>query len=154
MFRVKNKLIQCEKLELATDVSTFHSFVFRGADKKWTKKLNCEKFLWRYRAKMGFANEEMGGNCFVCSETAKSRCSACLQAFYCCADHQRKDWKNHKAKCSPMRVCHNEKIGRHYVATRNIKPGEIVLRELPLIIGPSQVTQPVCVGCLQVNSLK
>ncbi|KAG5683117.1 hypothetical protein PVAND_012418 [Polypedilum vanderplanki] len=89
------------------------------------------------------------GKCAVCNNQAKSRCSGCVQAFYCSVEHQRADWKNHKPLCSPMRVCHNEKIGRHYVATRDIKPGEIVLREAPLIIGPSQVTVPVCVGCLK-----
>jgi MYND finger len=96
-------------------------------------------------------NAEMGGKCEVCDQTAKARCSGCIQAFYCSVEHQRKDWKNHKPVCSPIRVCKNDKIGRYYVATRNIKPGEIVLREAPLIIGPSQVTGPVCVGCLKVT---
>lgn len=35
------------------------------------------------------------------------------------------------------------------VACRDIKPGEIVLKESPLVKGPSQVTCPVCVNCLQ-----
>jgi hypothetical protein len=91
------------------------------------------------------------GKCEICEKAAKSRCSGCIQAFYCSVEHQRQDWKDHKPNCNPLRVCHNEKIGRYYVATRNIKPGEIVLRESPLIIGPSQVTPPVCVGCLKVR---
>lgn len=99
---------------------------------------------------MGTETESAAGSCFVCNKACKSRCSSCLQVFYCSAEHQKQDWKTHKVQCSPMRVCHNDKIGRHYVATRNIKPGEIVLKESPLIIGPSQVTAPVCVGCLQV----
>lgn len=99
---------------------------------------------------MGTETESAAGNCFVCNKACKLRCSSCLQVFYCSAEHQKQDWKTHKVQCSPMRVCHNDKIGRHYVATRNIKPGEIVLKESPLIIGPSQVTAPVCVGCLQV----
>lgn len=101
--------------------------------------------------------EGRNGKCEVCDKQAKSRCSGCVQAFYCSVEHQRQDWKDHKPRCSPLKVCHNEKIGRHYVATRNIKPGEIILRESPLIIGPSQVTGPVCVGCLKVrlkNTLK
>lgn len=96
-------------------------------------------------------SDELTGKCSVCEEVSKSRCSGCNQVFYCSTDHQRKDWKNHKPKCSPMRVSHNDKIGRYFVATRNIKPGEIVLRESPLVVGPSQSTPPVCVGCLQVN---
>lgn len=100
---------------------------------------------------MGSANDEITGKCFVCEKESKSRCSGCVQVFYCSTEHQRKDWKTHKPKCSPMRVAHSDKLGRYYVATRNIKPGEIVLTELPLVIGPSQATPPVCVGCLQVK---
>lgn len=103
---------------------------------------------------MGSPNEEVSGKCFVCSEVSKSRCSGCSQVFYCSTDHQKKDWKTHKLQCSPMRVSFNDKVGRYYVATRNIKPGEIVLREAPLVIGPSQVTPPVCVGCLQVSFMQ
>lgn len=35
------------------------------------------------------------------------------------------------------------------VACRDIKAGEIVLKESPLVKGPSQITCPVCVSCLQ-----
>lgn len=35
------------------------------------------------------------------------------------------------------------------MANRDIKPGEIILKESPLICGPSQITCPVCVQCLQ-----
>jgi hypothetical protein len=95
--------------------------------------------------------EGRNGKCEVCDKQANSRCSGCVQAFYCSVDHQRQDWKNHKPLCNPLKICHSDKIGRHYVATRNIKPGEIVLREAPLVIGPSQVSVPVCVGCLKVS---
>jgi hypothetical protein len=95
--------------------------------------------------------EELIGKCRVCEKASKSRCSGCVQVFYCTVEHQRQDWKVHKPQCSPMKVCHNDKIGRFYVATRNIKPGEVVLREPALVIGPSQSTAPVCVGCLQVG---
>ena len=94
---------------------------------------------------------DLDTKCFVCGQTSKARCSGCASVFYCSAEHQRTDWKTHKPKCSPMRVANDDKIGRHYVATRNIKPGEVVLKEAPLVIGPSQATPPVCLGCLQVN---
>lgn len=101
---------------------------------------------------MGSSNEELFGKCAVCDKVSKSRCSGCVQVFYCSVNHQRSDWQNHKPKCSPMRICHSDKLGRHYVATRNIKPGETVLREPPIVIGPSQSTAPVCVGCMQVRN--
>lgn len=94
--------------------------------------------------------EELTGNCSVCNKISKSKCSSCAQAYYCSVEHQKNDWKSHKPKCCPMKVCQNDKIGRYYVATRNIKQGEVVLKESPLVIGPSQITVPVCVGCLQV----
>lgn len=48
-----------------------------------------------------------------------------------------------------MQIRTNDLYGRYLVASRDIKPGEIVLKESPLISGPSQITAPVCIGCLQ-----
>lgn len=36
------------------------------------------------------------------------------------------------------------------IATRDIKVGEVILREQPLVAGPSQVTPPVCLGCYKL----
>lgn len=44
-------------------------------------------------------------------------------------------------------------LGRHFIASRGIRPGEVVLREPPLILGPMQVTGPVCLGCLKPVSM-
>lgn len=52
-------------------------------------------------------------------------------------------------ECDVWQVCCDDTLGRHLVATRDIKQGEVVLREAPLLQGPSQVTGPVCLGCLQ-----
>lgn len=93
------------------------------------------------------------GQCEVCEKEAKSRCAGCFQSFYCSKEHQVKAWPTHRATCAPIKVCQNDKVGRFYVATRDIKPGEIVLREHPLVVGPSQATPPVCVGCFKVNLL-
>lgn len=46
-----------------------------------------------------------------------------------------------------FKVCENGILGRYLVATRDIKPGENVLKEPVLIWGPAQMTIPVCVGC-------
>jgi hypothetical protein len=40
--------------------------------------------------------------CAVCGIAATKTCSRCKDAVYCCADHQRQDWKNHKAKCQDV----------------------------------------------------
>lgn len=88
--------------------------------------------------------------CRICSATANlSKCSNCKQAHYCSVAHQKADWRQHKTACHPFRIATNAEFGRHLIATRDIRAGEIVLRERPLVRGPSQITSPVCVGCLQ-----
>nr|CAD7441361.1 unnamed protein product [Timema bartmani] len=50
-------------------------------------------------------------------------------------------------------VCENALLGRHLVATRDIKEGVVVLKELPLVAGPPQITPPVCLGCYRTLDL-
>lgn len=47
-------------------------------------------------------------------------------------------------------VVENETLGRHLIATRDLKLGEVILQEQPLVAGPSQVTPPVCLGCYRL----
>lgn len=47
-----------------------------------------------------------------------------------------------------LQIASNERFGRYLIASRDIKAGEIIIKEAPLIAGPSQITCPVCVGCL------
>ncbi|MPC50943.1 Protein msta, isoform A [Portunus trituberculatus] len=44
-------------------------------------------------------------------------------------------------------VCQSENLGRYLEASRDILPGEIILKDSPLVLGPRQVTVPVCLGC-------
>lgn len=44
----------------------------------------------------------------------------------------------------------NSQFGRHLKATRDIKQGEIILRELPLVYGPKVISSPICLGCNQL----
>jgi hypothetical protein len=34
--------------------------------------------------------------CIICQVETKMKCSCCRRAYYCCADHQKADWKNHR----------------------------------------------------------
>ncbi|XP_055598472.1 SET domain-containing protein SmydA-8-like [Uranotaenia lowii] len=95
------------------------------------------------------SKEVPGGICPVCNQPAKKRCSGCSSAYYCSVDHQRQDWKHHKNVCHPFKICSDERYGRYLVATKDIKAGEVVLKESPLVQGPAQITGPVCVGCLE-----
>ncbi|XP_021915499.1 protein msta isoform X2 [Zootermopsis nevadensis] len=88
--------------------------------------------------------------CAVCTEPANQRCGGCHVIYYCCRDHQRLDWKGHRSRCKPFKVADNKALGRHLIATRDIKVGEVILDEQPLVAGPSQVTPPVCLGCYRI----
>ncbi|TRY80691.1 hypothetical protein TCAL_09011 [Tigriopus californicus] len=92
------------------------------------------------------------GDCEVCGHLAKLFCSACKHVFYCTKEHQKKHWRNHKEDCPslkklPYRVERNDKLGRHLVATMDIPAGTHFLNESPMVLGPRQLSKPVCLGC-------
>ena len=37
--------------------------------------------------------------CNVCKKEALKVCSRCKAVFYCCVEHQKDDWKQHKPNC-------------------------------------------------------
>jgi len=41
--------------------------------------------------------------CNVCGSKSKTKCSACLQVFYCTKECQKKDWPNHKSICATLK---------------------------------------------------
>ncbi|KAJ9593991.1 hypothetical protein L9F63_014586, partial [Diploptera punctata] len=88
--------------------------------------------------------------CAVCTQPAKQRCGGCHVIYYCSRDHQRLDWKGHRNRCKPFKIADNKVLGRHLIATRDLKVGEVILKEMPLIAGPSQITPPVCLGCYKL----
>nr|CAD7257052.1 unnamed protein product [Timema shepardi]CAD7568211.1 unnamed protein product [Timema californicum] len=89
----------------------------------------------------------MVGVCAVCSKDATQTCEGCHLRDYCTWEHQQKDWEKHIVTCKPFKVERSSFLGRHLVSTRPIKSGEVVLKEAPLVVGPSQLGIPVCVGC-------
>lgn len=46
-----------------------------------------------------------------------------------------------------LQIERNERLGRHLVATSDIPAGTLILNELPMIVGPRQLSKPVCLGC-------
>ncbi|XP_026322771.1 SET domain-containing protein SmydA-8 [Hyposmocoma kahamanoa] len=88
--------------------------------------------------------------CAICLAPAEQKCSGCQAVHYCSREHQKEHWKQHKFQCTPARVKDDVKLGRYMEATREIKAGDIVLKEKPLITGPSQITPPVCLGCYKL----
>jgi len=89
------------------------------------------------------------GVCPVCQSEAALRCSACYTVFYCSPACQKEDWKSHKAHCKkPYIVEENALAGRIMVASRDLAPGDIILKEKPALIGPNMdQSQPLCLAC-------
>jgi len=63
--------------------------------------------------------------------------------------YDAKDLANHKERGKPYSIIKDEIVGRHMVATRNIKAGEIIMEDMPLTFGPvcSTGVKPMCLGC-------
>jgi len=55
--------------------------------------------------------------------------------------------------CLPYTISFQKGVGRCLVASRTVLPGELVLAESPIVVGPNQRTQPLCLGCLQPTDL-
>ncbi|KAJ9579509.1 hypothetical protein L9F63_004828 [Diploptera punctata] len=89
----------------------------------------------------------MTGSCAVCKAQATQCCSGCHSVFYCCRDHQKQHWKIHKSQCTPYKLSISPELGYYLVAARDIRQGEVILRETPIIIGPKVVSLPLCLGC-------
>lgn len=48
-----------------------------------------------------------------------------------------------------LQIGNNEVLGRFMIAKRNIKAGEIILRETPSVLGPKISSHVMCLGCHQ-----
>lgn len=96
---------------------------------------------------MDFTKREIP-KCEVCQQPANQTCGGCKLVYYCSKAHQKHAWKEgHKFQCRPYKIEHSDKIGRHMVATRDIKQGEAILKEKPAASGPRISCQPHCLSC-------
>ncbi|XP_001352921.3 SET domain-containing protein SmydA-8 [Drosophila pseudoobscura] len=87
-------------------------------------------------------------SCALCQAKASQLCAACRSVVYCSREHQKEHWKQgHKRECKCYEVATNETLGRHLRATRDVKIGEEILREAPLLLGPKVASAPICLGC-------
>ncbi|XP_059088622.1 SET domain-containing protein SmydA-8-like [Tigriopus californicus] len=87
---------------------------------------------------------------------ATLRCSACYTVHYCQQEHQKSDWKKHKSQCSkPYEVLEDKVVGRYMIAARDLKAGDVILREKPCIVGPNlESSDFICVVCHRVLKTK
>ncbi|XP_061718853.1 SET domain-containing protein SmydA-8 isoform X1 [Cydia pomonella] len=86
--------------------------------------------------------------CEVCQKPANQTCGGCKLVYYCSRAHQKLGWREgHKFKCCAFKVQYSDTIGRHMVATRDIQPGEMILKEKPALIGPKMSSPAHCLAC-------
>ncbi|OWR49372.1 hypothetical protein KGM_209725 [Danaus plexippus plexippus] len=68
--------------------------------------------------------------------------------YYCSKEHQKFDWKkSHKVECKPYKIQYSDSCGRFMTATRDIKQGEVILKEKPAVIGPRMYCKVQCLSC-------
>ena len=73
--------------------------------------------------------------CEVCGAGGElARCSGCWQVWYCSKSCQKTHWRSHKRLCRPYSLRPVEGKGLGLVASRDIKLGEIIMREDPTLI--------------------
>ncbi|XP_040563548.1 SET domain-containing protein SmydA-8 [Lepeophtheirus salmonis] len=82
--------------------------------------------------------------CFLCQETTHRQCEFC-DTFVCSDNHL--DSHREKGNCLPYQVIVCPASGRHFVATRDIFAGEMILVDQPSVIGPSKNTASLCLEC-------
>ncbi|KAI5638482.1 MYND finger domain-containing protein [Phthorimaea operculella] len=86
--------------------------------------------------------------CEVCQQPASQTCGGCKLVYYCSKAHQKLGWREgHKFKCCAFKIQYSDTLGRHMVATRDIKPGEMILKEKPAILGPKMSCAAQCLAC-------
>ena len=90
-------------------------------------------------------------SCFLCEASSELSCSGC-QVKYCSDQHLNshlQELEDGQSLCLPYKVVNQTGLGRHFVATRDIKPLELILKEPAAVIGPATKTKPVCLNCLR-----
>ncbi|VEN63535.1 unnamed protein product [Callosobruchus maculatus] len=94
------------------------------------------------------------GPCEVCQRVTQRKCSTCHQVYYCSEEHENENKETHQASCSPFEISTSKELGRHLIATRDLKPSDVVLTEEPLVFGPKpqQIKEGPfpCVGCCRI----
>lgn len=106
------------------------------------------------------------GQCFFCGTVSSMQCEYCKEIFFCTkviiwtwainsVQQIRIQLQDHflihrpESYCYPFIVKTSSKVGRYVVASRDIAPCEVILRENPAVVGPYTPTTPLCLTCFR-----
>eukprot|EP00092_Neocalanus_flemingeri_P069213 GFUD01084759.1.p1 GENE.GFUD01084759.1~~GFUD01084759.1.p1 ORF type:complete len:495 (-),score=115.46 GFUD01084759.1:46-1476(-) len=84
------------------------------------------------------------GKCFLCDKEYDDKCPHCEDVFSCSDDHLQVHRKD--KKCLPWVVKFQEGVGRILVASRDILPFELIMKDDPLLIIRDNLMD-LCVSC-------
>ena len=118
-------------------------------------------------------------DCFLCQ---KPNCTnKCPQPncdiYYCCDSHYASHVVNLNGKsgysnnnvshgeksdgtrkshslCLPYKIVNSEQFGRHFIATRDIQPLDLIIIDPPAVVGPATKTKTLCIVCLSPSDGK
>ncbi|GLV35041.1 SET and MYND domain containing arthropod-specific member 4 [Carabus blaptoides fortunei] len=91
--------------------------------------------------------KEITKKCTVCLTVATITCNNCNSVHYCSKEHQKEHLKAHKNDCKLYVIRTNSILGRYIVTGRDIKQGETILKDTPIVIGPPIEASPLCLNC-------
>lgn len=91
------------------------------------------------------------GQCWLCRASSEVKCDkcdieACSQAHL--ALHTKIGGGGDGSQCLPFQIVFREGVGNCVTATRDIRPGEVILSEKPAVWGPNLKSPPKCCNCL------
>lgn len=90
--------------------------------------------------------------CYLCGQPSTIACSKCNSAWFCSLDHlvQIHCPKEAGGQCFPFKVQRSKDLGQYIVATRDLQPLDLVLRDTALPSGPPHDPTVVCLSCYTV----
>ena len=94
---------------------------------------------------------ELDMTCFICSNIARYKCPKCQKIVFCSEEHGKLHISDHVGDCFPYTVQDGS-----LVSTRDIKCGEVIVIETPVIIGPFGNINDggVCLGCHSILDIE
>lgn len=106
-------------------------------------------FIQDLRRRASLQDDEEDFGCVWCCEPSPliNVCPGCSLVHYCSLEHLSNHYDGQV--CLPFKIKFARARGRYAIATREIDATELIMRDEPLVVGPSRQQKIVCVECLR-----